>query len=146
MGAVPPPPPELLVFLSKSVPPGHWAAISSDGQKLIIVAAGETEIEARLGAVAKQCPSAMIVRVPGPQEVRRVLQEALDLANEEYKNADLAFREIVHEAPSGALGSDGALRITTAGNRVRSALASYREALTRFTDHLTGGQAPGDLG
>jgi len=79
-------------------------------------------------------------------DLGRTLSRQLQIAQREHMNAMKVLDEIVSAVPSGLPHPDGAFRVEQVGREYRRALASYRNALHRYTDFVLHGIIPEDLG
>jgi hypothetical protein len=81
-----------------------------------------------------------------PEQIRKILRDALDAALVERDTASEAFDEILRDVPSRLTQTDGASRIKSASSTLSVARERMNEAMIRLREFDRLGIIPEDLG
>ena len=78
-------------------------------------------------------------------EIKRILNDGVDLARAEYETARVEFMRTVAEIPSSLPPPDGTGWIRIAGESYRLSMRAYSTALREFNDFVLEGRIPDRL-
>ena len=131
----------VLDALSESVD-GKMAQVVWNGRPLAMLA---IDLAERGREVAEPFEVQDIRSPLDPEQVRKVLQEALEAAQQRRAAASEHFTEVMAEIPSGLPHPDGTHRIRLASREYSGALAEMAAAIARLNEFLASGTIPPDL-
>jgi len=80
-----------------------------------------------------------------PQEIRQLLEEAFNEAQQRRIEASKRFTEVMDDIPSGIPHPDGTDRITAASREYKASREAATEAMKRLSDFMIRGVVPNDL-